>query len=291
MVDPDLNQPLRSTADEQATSEAATNQAQREFWTGASGARWVGRRDRFDDMLHPFLEQVLIAAAIVAGERLLDVGCGPGALSRAAALADADALGIDISPTMIAAANDIPVQGVRFEVLDAQTAVLEPADIVASRFGVMFFDDPVAAFANLASTGGRLAFVCWRAAAVNPWVVEPTAAILDVIGALPEVDPLAPGPFAFADRDRVAGILGEAGWADVRIDPFDTAILLGGPGTTDDAADFATHVGPAARLLEGEPDDVVAEVRRAMLQRFAPHHDGDGVRFGAATWIVTGRPG
>lgn len=267
------------------------NQAQREYWTGGSGAGWVGRRDRYDAMLRPFLERVLIAADIADGERLLDVGCGTGSLTRAAALAGADALGIDISPTMIAAAADPAVAGARFEVVDAQTAAMAPVDVVVSRFGVMFFDDPVAAFANLVTTGGRLAFACWQAAASNQWVVEPTAAILEVVGSLPEVDPLAPGPFAFADRDRLAGILGEAGWVEVRIDPFDTSILVGGPGTVDDAADFATLGGPAARLLDGQPAELQAEVRDAIVRRFATHHDGEGVRLGAATWIVTASPG
>ena len=159
-----------------------------------------------------------------------------------------------------------------------------------SRFGVMFFEDPVAAFANLATTGGRLCFVCWRAAGDNQWVVEQTAAVMDVLGAVPTVDPLAPGPFAFADRDRVAGILGEAGWRDVHIDPFDTSILVGGPSTLDDAADFASSGPPVSRLIDEESAEVKAAVRDAMHRRFAPHHDGDGVRLGAATWIVTARP-
>lgn len=281
MVDPDLSTP--------SADDDGANAAQREYWTDGPGGRWVSRSDQYDAMLRPFLERVLEQAEIVPGEAALDVGCGPGPLTRAAALAGADVLGVDISTTMIDAATAIAAPGARFEVLDAQTAHLAPVDVVISRFGVMFFEDPVAAFANLATTGGRLCFVCWRSAADNAWIVEPSAAVMEVIGAIPTADPLAPGPFAFADRDRVAGILGEAGWSDIRIDPFDTSILIGGPGTVDDAAEFATHGGPAARLIAEESKEVQEMVRQAMLRRFAAHHDGEGVRLGASTWIATAR--
>lgn len=159
MVDPDLSTP--------SADDDGANAAQREYWTDGPGGRWVSRSDQYDAMLRPFLERVLEQAEIVPGEAALDVGCGPGPLTRAAALAGADVLGVDISTTMIDAATAIAAPGARFEVLGAQTAHLAPVDVVISRFGVMFFEDPVAAFANLATTGGRLCFVCWRSAADN----------------------------------------------------------------------------------------------------------------------------
>lgn len=268
----------------------AANAEQRDYWEGAPGRRWVDASDQYDLTLAPFADAVLDAGTVEPGERVLDVGCGAGTLAIAAAARGGHAAGVDISTTMIDAARARSAD-VEFTVGDVQTMSLDRFELVCSRFGVMFFDDPVAAFANLGRTGGRLAFVCWQAPSQNQWVAEPIGAIIDVLGSLPPGPPPdAPGPFAFADPDRVRSLLVEAGWSGVAIEPFETVIHPGGPGPVDVAAEFSTVGGPASRLLADHPDEVLAAVRQRMAERFERFHDGTGTALGAATWVVTARP-
>jgi SAM-dependent methyltransferase len=189
---------------------------------------------------------------------------------------------------MLAAARTaVTAPNVGFAEHDAQTArFAAPFDAAFSRFGVMFFADPVLAFANIRAAlrpGGRLAFVCWRGAAENPWMMVPLAAALRFLPAPPPVDPREPGPFAFADADRLRGVLNDAGFSRIAIDAFDTEI--GGFGL-DEALTLALRVGPLGKLLRetpGQQEQVVAAVRTALAARVA-----DGiVRLASGTWIVT----
>lgn len=196
-------------------------------WNGQSGERWVANQARLDAMVEVFGQAAIEAAAPATDERVLDVGCGAGASSRALAArvgAGGQVLGVDISEPLIDRARTLARQDTPalFQVADASSAELPQGafDILFSRFGVMFFDDPTAAFAHMRRAlrpGGRVAFVCWRGAAENDWVRLPMGALMGIVppSALP--DPEAPGPFSFGDRERVARILTAAGFTDIAL--------------------------------------------------------------------------
>jgi SAM-dependent methyltransferase len=179
---------------------------------------------------------------------------------------------------------------VTFTVADAQVAPFAAdRDVVVSRFGVMFFDDPVAAFTNLRSAlrrDGRLAFVCWRPMLENEWMAVPLGAVLAHLTPPTPPDPDAPGPFAFGDRDRVARILADAGFRDVAVEPFDTQVAVGGGGTVDDVVEFIRATGMGRLLLADPSADGVADALDAMRSALDAHAGPDGVRLGAATWLV-----
>lgn len=279
----------------------SANHEQAAHWNSTAGAgHWVTNQARHDGMLEPFLTMILNAAAIKPGERVLDVGCGCGATTRAAAAkaAPAEVAGIDLSAAMLARARDdaraAQLFNVSFTEGDAQVHPLEPSsvDVVISRFGVMFFADPVAAFTNLrraTKDGGRLVFVCWQPMAANPWLLVPGAALAQHVP-LPEPETAdGPGMFALADPDRVRGILTNAGWSEVDIAPERTSILLGGGGTVEEAAEFLRGGSMARSLLAGaDPlteQRAMASVRSALL----PYADPDGVHLDAAVWLVGAR--
>jgi SAM-dependent methyltransferase len=268
------------------------NAEQIEYWNGVAADIWVAQQDRLDRQLDPLGRAALRALAPRAGDLVLDVGCGSGQTTLQLADAvgpDGGVLGVDISAQLLAAArqrNRHP--NVAFQLADAQTHVFDrPFDAIYSRFGVMFFADPAAAFANLGRAlkpGGRMAFVCWRGEALNPIMTVPMAAAAKHLPPQPPPqNPDAPGPFAFADSARIARILGGAGFASVVITPHDEAI-----GGNDGAAtlELALKIGPLGRYLREHPDKrarVIDSVREA-LEPFMV----DGVaRLPSASWIVT----
>lgn len=280
------------------TAEAAANSDQIAYWNATAGETWASMQDLLDHQFQPISARVLQALAAAEGERVLDVGCGCGATTLAIAQAvggGGRVLGADISRPMLAVARArIAQAGLRqAEAMeaDAQAHAFEPGafDAAFSRFGVMFFAQPQAAFANIRRAirpGGRLAFVCWRPLIENPWMLVPAVAALQRLGeAPPAADPLAPGPFAFADPDRVRGILDGAGFADVSLTPFDQPI---GPPSLEAGVALAMKVGPLGAVLREQPDKapmVVDAIREAL----APYVTPDGVRLPSATWIVQAR--
>lgn len=265
-------------------------------WNGRNGESWVANQARLDAMLEVF-------GAAAAGERVLDIGCGAGASSLALAGCVGPAghvLAVDISAPLIDRARAVaPADSpVTFLLADAAHAALPAGgfDLVFSRFGVMFFDDPVSAFANLRHAmrpGARLVFVCWRQAAENDWVRLPMGAMAGILPPQAPPDPQAPGPFSFGDRGRVAGILAEAGFADTVIAPFDHEIPFGQGATreaaVDDALEMAFQVGPLSRALAGQPDDVRARAATAARRAFAARPGTHAVLIDGAAWIVTTR--
>jgi SAM-dependent methyltransferase len=274
---------------------SAGNAAQIEFWNASAGETWAAFQTQLDRQLEPLGAEAMRVLAAAPGERILDIGCGCGHTAFALAEhvgASGSVLGIDISEPMLAvAAQRPPAAGgaaPRFKLADAQAEdFAEPAfDAVFSRFGVMFFSDPVAAFANIRSAlrpGGRLAFVCWRPLAENPWMHAPMDAARPVLPPLPPSDPTAPGPFAFADAERVRAILSESGFSSVRITPFDARI---GSGDLDETMALMARVGPLGAALRENPDraDAVMNlVRSAMATYVTPK----GVLMPAAVWIVS----
>lgn len=272
----------------------AANAAQAEYWNSEEGAHWVDSQERYDAMLEPFIAPVLAAADLGTDTTAVDVGCGTGATTRAAAARAAHVTGLDISGPMIAAAARIAaatgVTNAGFAVADVQTAAALPAvDVAISRFGVMFFDDPVAAFTNLRRTAGRLAFVCWQPMLENEWMTVPAFAAAAHVGIPTPGDPDAPGPFAFGDADRVRTVLTDAGWTDVGIEPFRTSMLVGGQGSVEDTIMFLRSTGMGRILFSEAESSTVTAALDAVREALASHHDGDGVRLDTATWIVTAR--
>ncbi len=272
-------------------------------WNGNSGERWVANQGRLDLMLSAFGDAALRAAAALPGEVVLDVGCGAGTSTLALARAVAPTgrvVGLDVSAPLVERAGQrAREQGVaaEFRLGDASRVEVpvRSFDLLFSRFGVMFFDDPVRAFEHLRAAlkpNGRLAFVCWRTARENDWVSLPVGAVRDLVD-VPKTDPEAPGPFAFGDGARVARILTDAGFRDVAVAPFDHRLVFGRGATRDaaidDAVEHSFQVGPLQRLLADQPDDVRTRATAAVRAAFARRAEPDGVVIDSAAWIVTAR--
>jgi SAM-dependent methyltransferase len=264
------------------------------YWNEQAGLTWAELQPLLDAQIAPLGLRALDALAPRPGERVLDIGCGCGdtTLEIARRVApNGEVLGLDISAPMLevaldrAAASGVTAAG--FRQADAQTARFDTQfDAAFSRFGVMFFADPVAAFSNIRAAlrpGGRLAFVCWRKPSENPWMMVPLEAALRFVPPPPPMDFSEPGPFAFADAARVRSILLAAGFADIVTTPFDIAI---GGFALEQALEVALRVGPLGKLLREAPDqrpNVVGAVREAL----AAHETSHGVLLASATWIVT----
>lgn len=276
----------------------SVNADQIAYWNALAGETWAALQDRLDAQIQPLGARAMAALEPQPGERVLDIGCGCGQTTLA--LADAvgptgAVLGVDISRPMLAVARHRLAQagaGVASLVEDdAQSHAFAPGsfDAAFSRFGVMFFSDPAAAFANILRAirpGGRLTFVCWRGLADNAWMLLPMQAALPLVGAPPPpADPHAPGPFAFADPDRVRAILTTAGFTHVDLHPHDQKI---GAGDVDQATAVALKVGPLGAVLREQPDKQAA-VAGAIREALAKHMTPEGVRLDSATWIVTAK--
>ena len=182
----------------------------------------------------------------------------------------------------------------RFELGDASTYPFEAEsfDLLFSRFGVMFFADPTAAFAHLrraAKPGGRLAFVCWRSFPENEWMSAPLNVAMEHFGEMEQTDPNAPGPFAFADPHRTSGMLKNAGFKNVAIEPFDTHVQIGNPDhePLTSAVEFVMRVGPLSRQLKEADDALRAKVAETVRKDFSVRMTERGVEFGAACWFVS----
>ena len=276
------------------------NAEQIRYWNESAGPKWVAFQQVIDAQIRPLGHRAMERADIAPGERVIDVGCGCGdtTITLGERVGSAGrVLGIDVSAPMLARAAELAravgLANVRFENADAQTHRFPPGafDVVYSRFGSMFFADPVAAFANLRAAlrpGGRLAFVCWQALPENPWLFVPLRAAAEHLTLPPPPAPDAPGPFAFADPERVRGILARASFARIAFEDVRTTLTLGGGGAIEAAVRFLTEgVGPVSGVLrEADPTlrpAVVAAVRAAIT----PFHGPQGVRMDSAAWIVT----
>ena len=277
-------------------SPTGANAAQIEFWNGEAAAGWVDNQTQMDALLEPFSQAALARAAVLAGARVLDVGCGCGATSLAMARTGARVTGVDISAPMLARARQLAAVGelnAEFLLADASLHAFTPSyDVLFSRFGVMFFADPVAAFVNLRTAlvqSGRVAFICWQAARDNAWMAAPAAAIASLLPSAAPVDPRAPGPFAFADRGYLSDVLSQAGFVDVVIDSVETDLALG--RSVDEAMMFTARVGPLSRSL-ATLEAAAKEQALAALRNLLSQHLRDGaVRLGARCWVVTARRG
>ena len=278
-------QAARQTNDEQAT-----------LWNGAAGHAWVEMQALLDRVMQPFETLLVEAVAARKPGRLLDVGCGTGATTIAAAktMGTGACVGIDVSEPMLALARaraGREAARATFVRADAQTHGFDPPafDMIISRFGVMFFDDPVAAFANLrraATKDAELRFLSWRGPAENPFMLVAERAAAPFLPGMPPRDPDAPGQFMFADARRVERILADSGWADIVIEPADVECRF----PADELVRWFTQLGPLGRVLH-EAD---GPTRNRIIDAVRPAYDafvhGDEIRFNAAAWLVVARP-
>lgn len=274
---------------------AEGNADQIAYWNAASGRKWAEDADKMDAMMREMADAAIAAASPAPGETVIDVGCGSGGTTLL--LADAvgahgHVLGIDVSHPMleVARARAGGRENVSFLEADASSHVFHGrgADLIFSKFGVMFFADPEAAFRNLHQAlkpSGRIAFICWRPMADNPFALLPTQAALKHLPPQPRPDPNAPGPFAFADAVRVGHILTQAGFKTPAFATFDTTMVVG--RKPESAAKEAVLVGMASRLLMNESDELKAQVIEELTETYRGHLGPDGVTLPARCWIVT----
>ena len=278
-----------------STAELAADQAA--HWNGAGGQSWLKAQARLDHLMAGITRDALALANAQPGETAIDVGCGPGTTTAALAAAvgpEGHVLGVDISQVLIDAAATRRLSNATFVVADAAAHPFEAAsvDLIFSRFGVMFFGDPVAAFTNLRRAlkpSGRLAFVCWRSAQDNPWSLTPVKAAAPFLTLPPRPGSEEPGQFAFGDRVRVERILIGAGFTDLAIEPLDVEIWMG-----RDPADVVANAGrfgPLARPLAEADPAAAAQAKAAIVEAMAPHATKDGVSLPGACWLVSATPG
>ena len=267
------------------------------YWNGVAGRHWTDRQSVQDVLLAPVTEKLIARVAARPDQRILDIGCGTGAISIALARQVAPSghvLGIDISVPMLERARqltpkDLPAD---YVLADATVYPFDPQsfDLLVSRFGVMFFADPVLSFRNLRGAlrpEGRLVFACWREPRENSWMMAPLMAVYKHVPKMPQAGPEDPGPFAFADEARVKRILGEAGFIDVALEACPLTFDVAAGRGLEAAVQGTLEIGPASRALEGHPPDVVTAAIQSIREALTPFLKGQSVLLPGAIWLVT----
>jgi SAM-dependent methyltransferase len=278
-------------------SASPLNAQQIEYWNGAVGEKWARLQERIDLHMNAITDAVIPFAAPQPDERVLDIGCGCGTTTLLLAMkvgGEGAVAAVDISAPMLNVARaraQTQNANIAFVEADASVHDFQPVfDLVFSRFGVMFFADPTAAFTNIRralAPRGRLAFVCWRSAKENLWASVPMTVAKDLLPPQEPADPCAPGPFAFAEKDRLAGILRGAGYHGIRIEPLDTTMNMG--KTLDDAAEESLNIGPLARAAADVDAATRAEIFDAVKKAFEQFQSPAGITPPAACWFVGAR--
>jgi SAM-dependent methyltransferase len=277
-------------------SPTELHQDQVAYWNGIGGNRWIDESGRTELMLSRVAALLFQHAKPQLGETVLDVGCGlgPTTIELARLVGPSGrAVGLDVSAPMIERARHraAGIANVEFVVADVLTHpfAVPFADLIASRFGVMFFGDPVAAFANLRKAlkpAGRLVFACWQKFDRNPWMQIPLAAAYRHVPRLPPVGPDEPGPFSFGDPDRLTRILTGAGFAPPRLTPAELAFDVAGGAGIDAAVHQAMTIGVTARALQDQPDAIRGAVADSIRAALTPHLKDGKVELPGAVWIV-----
>ena len=281
------------------TSPPADDRNAREiaYWNGPGGERWVSHQRMQDALLAEVAELLMARAAPRDGETVLDIGCGAGTTSIALArqvAPDGRVLGVDVSAPLLERARQHAPAGlpVEFALGDASVFPFAPAgaDLLFSRFGVMFFADPAGAFANMRKGlrgGARLLFACWQEPRHNPWLILPLQAAYRHVPRLPEVGPEDPGPFAFASEARVRGILERAGFGAITLEPVDLSFDLAEGHGLDRAVELSIGMGPTSRALDGQPAALRVAAAEAVRAALEPYQRGERVPLRGAIWIVS----
>jgi ubiquinone/menaquinone biosynthesis C-methylase UbiE len=265
------------------------------YWNEEGGNKWADNIDFVESILVPMSNTLLEKIAAKNNDAVLDVGCGGGLTSIKLAEQVGEAgsvLGVDVSEPILAIAvkRGAGISNLEFQHADAATAKLgeNKFDIITSRFGVMFFDDPIIAFTNLhraLKSKGKLVFLCWRSVPENPWLGEPAAAAFEILTPPAEKpDPTAPGPFSLADPEHLKNILQSAGFTNINLEPVDKAMPL---GHVDDAVSFLLKLGPAADAVKEASEEEEVAVTAAIRKVLEKYNTTDGVVAPAATWIAT----
>ena len=275
----------------------ARNAQQIGYWNGPAGERWANAQDRIDHHLGLITEALLALAVPKDGERILDIGCGGGTtalLLRECVGPEGAVTGIDISAPNLGVARARAHAGmadVTFLEADAASYEFQAVyDVAFSRFGAMFFDEPVAAFANIRNAlvkNGRLVFVCWRTFKENDWAFAPYEAALTLLPPQEPMDPHAPGPFALADHARVVSILERGGFRNIAVKAHDTTVNLG--ATVEDAVTEALTIGPLARAAAELDETRRDDIRKRVAPVMAQHQSSYGIVAPAAIWLVMAR--
>jgi ubiquinone/menaquinone biosynthesis C-methylase UbiE len=257
------------------------------YWNGPNGQRWTDRQASQDVLLAPLSQILIDRIGPKAGDRIIDIGCGCGATSIALAervAPDGFVLGVDISAPMLERARHLAPKGLPLDFAQADATVypFEPQsfDLLVSRFGVMFFAEPVSSFANLRKAmrpKGRVVFACWREPKENPWMMAPLQAVYRHVPRLPQVGPEEPGPFAFAAEERVKRILQEAGYTDIAMEACNIALDISIGRGLEAATDAALEIGPSARALDGHSPEVRSVARASVRELLTPYARGQTV--------------
>ncbi|THA33482.1 class I SAM-dependent methyltransferase [Streptomyces sp. A1547] len=271
------------------------NTAQAEAWNGYEGEQWARSQERWDAVNDGFNQPLLDAAAISATDHVLDIGCGAGRTTRLAAqrAGEGRALGLDLSGPMLeragASAEREGVRNASFVQGDAQAHPFEPEvfDAAISRYGMTFFADPVAAFANIGRAlrpRGRLAFICAAEAEANEW--------LQALASLKEILPLGgfgvpggPGMFSLTDPDHTLALLASAGFENARVERVEAAGNWG--KDAEDAAAFLLDSGPGRHLLGQVAPATQEQARRALTDAVRPYEEAGAVWLRSSSWLVT----
>ena len=280
-----------STYDENSESQT--------FWNEEGGQQWVNNIDSVETFIQPLSEQLLDTVLPASGEQVLDVGCGGGLTSiKIAQLvgSDGSVTGVDVSRPIIdiAIERGKEIENLAFELGDAATWDFkeESYDIITSRFGVMFFDEPVAAFANLHKAlkrSGRMVFLCWRKLEENPWMARTAKAAFEIVPPpqdTPAPDPTAPGPFSLGDRAHLESVIKLAGFTDIEVKAVDQGLHM---GDLDDAVKFFLKMGPAAEIAKNASEQQTQQIIGAIMQVLSEYDTPQGVVSPAAAWIVSAR--
>ncbi len=280
------------------------NQEQIDYWNGESGQRWAEQDRVMARLLQPIGDALLDHAELDQCLHVVDVGCGGGSQSRLLAKrlsSDATVTGIDISEPLLAVAqanNQATENAANIEYLLADAAEYDfptgKFDGLFSRFGVMFFSDPVAAFTNLRKAlcdGGKLAFSCWQGIDKNDWARIPVETAMQYVS-LPDnmvPDAEGPGPFAFARAERIESILQQAGFSNIQITSRIQQIRIGEAPTLPESIREMAGAGPVQRLLVGQDDSVKEKVYKALESTMAPYYQNGAITLPSAIWFVTAR--
>ncbi len=267
---------------------------QLEYWNSKVGEEWARQAGRTDKLFAGLTQATFKALDLQPGERVLDIGCGAGETTLTAAQhvgASGHAVGVDISKPLLELARARAKAITNIDFIEADVGVTDipgaPFDAAFSRFGVMFFDNPIAAFTRIRANlrpGGRLAFICWRGFNENLWTSGPVRALTPMLPApLPPPDETLPGPMFFADPDKAKSVLAAANWRDITVEPWDGPLLIG--TTAEDAAAYLLKIGPSARAIAEHKLDP-AKAEQLIVENLAKSQGPNGVSLAAACWIV-----